>query len=46
MNNISKFIKGHDKKIKSKPRDQTPKYNCRKKAECPMEGNRQVNDVV
>ena len=26
--------------------DQTPKCNCRKKAECPMEGNCQVNDVL
>ena len=29
----------------SKPRDQTPKCNCRKKAECPMEGKCQVNNV-
>ena len=46
MNNISKIIKGHNKKVISKPRDQRPKYNCRKKAECPMEGNCQVNDIV
>ena len=30
----------------SKPRDQTPKCNCRKKVECPIDGNCQVNDVV
>ena len=30
----------------SKRRDQRSKFNCRKKAECPMEGNGQVNDVV
>ena len=44
MNNISTSIKGHNKKVTSKPRDQRPK--CRKKAECPMEGNCQVIDVV
>ena len=31
MNNISKIIKGHNKKVTSKPRDQRPKCNCRKK---------------
>ena len=46
MNNMSKIIKGHNKKVTSKPRDQRPKCNCRKKAECPMEGNCLVNDVV
>ena len=40
------MIKGHNKKVTSKPRDQRPKCNCRKKAECPMEVNCQVNDVV
>ena len=43
---MSSIIKGHNKKVTSKPRDQRPKCNCRKKAECPMEGNCQVNDVV
>ena len=46
MNNISKTIKEHNKEITSKPHDQIPKCNCRKKAECSTEGNRQVNDVV
>ena len=46
MKNISKIIKGHKKKVLLKPCDQTPKCNCGKKAECPMEGNCQVNDVV
>ena len=46
MKNISKISKGHNKKVTSKPQDQTPKCNCRKKTECPMEGNCQVNDVV
>ena len=46
MNNMSKIIKGHNKKVTSKPRDQPPKCNCRKKAECPMEGNCKINDVV
>ena len=46
MNNMSKVITGHHKKVTSKPRDQAPKCNCRIKAECPMEGNCQVNDVV
>ena len=40
------MIKGHNKKVTSKPRDQRPKCNCRKKGECPMEVNCQVNDVV
>ena len=38
MNNMSKIIKEH-KKV-------TPKCNCRKKAECLMEGSCQVNDAV
>ena len=46
MKNISKIIKGHKKKVLLKPCDQTPKCNCGKKAECPMEENCQVNDVV
>ena len=46
MNNMSKIIKEHNKKVTSKPCDQRPKFYCRKKAECPMEGNCQVNDIV
>ena len=46
MNNMSKIIKGHNQKVTSKPHNQRPKCNHRKKAECPMEGNCQVNDVV
>ena len=46
MNNISKIIKGYNKKVTSKPRDQRPKCNCRIKVQCPMEGNDLVNDVV
>ena len=46
MNNMTKIIKEHNKKVTSKLRDQEPKYNCRKKVECPMEGNFQVNNVV
>ena len=30
----------------SKPHDQRPKCNCRKKSECTMEGNCQVNNVL
>ena len=40
------MIKGHNKKVTLKPRDQRPKYNCRKKAECPTEGDCLDNDVV
>ena len=46
MNNMSKIIKGHIKNVTSKSGGQIPKCNCRKKAECPMKGNCQVNDVV
>ena len=46
INNMSKIIKGHNKKVTSKPHDQRPKFSCRKKSECPMEGNCQVNNVV
>ena len=46
MNNVSKIMKGHYKKVTSKTRDQRPKCNCRKKAECPMEENCLVNGVV
>ena len=46
MKNMSKIIKGHNKKVTLKPRDQRPKCNCRKKAECPVEGNCQVNNVI
>ena len=34
------------KKVTSKPQDQTPKCNCRKKAERSMDRNCQVNDMV
>ena len=43
---MSKIIKRHNKKVTSKPCDQKPNSNGRKKAECPMKGNCQVNDVV
>ena len=46
MNNMSKIIKGHHKKVISKPSEQQPKCNWRKKLGCPMKGNCQVNDVV
>ena len=46
MNNMSKIIKRHNKKVTLKSRDQKPKCNCRKKEESPMEGNCQINDVV
>ena len=32
MDNLSKIIKGDNKKVSSKPRDQRPKCNCRKKS--------------
>ena len=43
---MNKIIKGHNKKVTSKSHGQTPKCNCKKKAECLMEGNCQVNDLV
>ena len=46
MTNMSKIIKEHNKNVTSKPRDQGPKCNCRKKAECQMEGNCLVIYVV
>ena len=46
MNNMLKLIKRHSKKVTSKPPDQRPKWNCRKKEECPMEGNCQVKNIV
>ena len=42
----SKIIKRHIKSVSSKPRNQRLKGNCRKKAECTMEENCQVNDIV
>ena len=46
MINMSKIIKRHNRKVTSKLRDETPKCNCRKKGECPIEGNCQVNSIV
>ena len=43
---MPKIIVGHNKNVTPKLNDQRPKWNCRKKAECPMEGNCLVNDVV
>ena len=43
---LHKIIKGHNKKVTAKPRDQRLKCSCGKKAECPMERNCQVNDVA
>ena len=37
INNISKIIKGHNKKVTSKPRDQTSECSCRKKSDSLME---------
>ena len=41
-----KSLKDIIKKVTSEPRDQRPKRNSRKKAECPMEESCQVNNVV
>ena len=46
MNNMSNIIKGHNKKVISKPHDQIPKCNCRRKTQCPMERNCQVNNII
>ena len=46
VSNMSKIIKGHNKKVTLKPPDQRPKCNCIKKVECPMEGNCLVIDIV
>ena len=46
MNNMSNIIKGHNKDFISKPHDQRPTCNRRKKAECPMKGNCQGNNVI
>ena len=46
MNNMSKIIMGHNKKVTSKPHDQNAKMQLQEKAKCPMEGNCEVNDVV
>ena len=46
INNMSKIIKAHNKKVALKPHDQRPKCNCRKKGQCPTEENCLVNDVV
>ena len=43
---MSNTIKGYNKKVTSKLCDQTPKCNCIKKSECPMEWNCQFNNVV
>ena len=43
---MPRIIKRQNKKVTLKPRDQTSKCNCRKKAGCSMERNCQVNDVV
>ena len=46
ISNISKFTKGHNKKVTSKSRNQRPKFNCKRKAEFLMEWKCQVDDVV
>ena len=42
---FNRNMKGNNKKVTTKPRDQTPKCNCIKEAECPLEGNYHVKDV-
>lgn len=44
MIDVLKIIKGQNKKVTSKPSSQTPKCNCRKKIECPMNRNCHVNE--
>ena len=46
ISNMSKINKGNNKKVPSKPLDQTPKCNWRKIAEYPIEGSCQVNGVI
>ena len=44
-NNMSKTIEGHNKKVTSKPCDQRPKCNCRKKQNVQWKET-QVNNVL
>ena len=46
MNNMSKHIKEHNKRVTLKRRDQLPKCNCRKKAKWATEMNCELNNVV
>ena len=46
MNNMSKMIKGHNKKVTSEPHDHRTKCNCRKEAEILMEVNCEINNLV
>ena len=38
MNNMSKIMKGHDRKVTSRPHDKRPNAIAEKIAERPMEG--------
>ena len=45
--NVAQIITGHNKNIlKAKPQDNVNPCNCRKKDECPLNGNCVVKDVV
>ena len=43
---FNRNMKGNNKKVTTKPRDQTSTCNRIKEAECPLEGNCHVKDVV
>ena len=43
---FNRNMKGNNKKVTTKPRDQISTCNCIKEAECPLEGNCHVKDVV
>ena len=44
--NISQIIKGHNKKIVKKETQETLDYNCRFKADCPLNGDCRKESVI
>ena len=46
MDNVSRIIKGHNKRVSSNSLSQTTPCNCRNKTECPMNGNCRVRSVI
>ena len=44
--NIGSIIKAHNTKISSPPKPETPTSNCRRKNECPLDGNCRKSSVI
>ena len=46
MNNVSQYMKNHNRNVSNKKEKKTNPCNCRNKNECPLNGNCKVQSVI